>query len=274
MSMTPTPTSTPLLTIAGFDPSSGAGITADLAVFAAHGFFGLSSITALTVQSTLGVRAVHAVDAPIFAAALACLDEDLPAAGVKVGMLATAENVHAVADFLVTRAAGGIRAPVVLDPVLESSSGRQLLSPEGVDALCERLLPAVGWVTPNRSELARLLGRPIAGRSQVEAAAWELRRRYPALNVAVTGGDEEAPDDFIAEAGGAGYWLRGTRIESTATHGTGCAFSSALLCGLVAGKPRAAEAAKAYVAKAILTAVPLGSGKGPMNLLWPLAVKD
>ena len=259
-----------LLTIAGFDPSSGAGITADLAVFAAHGFFGTSCITALTVQSTLGVRAVHAVDAAVLSSTLGCLEEDLPAAGIKIGMLATADNVHVVADFLEGKADAGVRVPIVLDPVLQSTSGRELLSQQGVQTLCERLLPRVDWVTPNRSELARLLGRSVAGREQVEAGARELGLRFPGLNVVVTGGDEASPDDFVAEAGGSAYWLPGTHIRSAATHGTGCAFSSALLCGLVSGRAHAAEAAKAYVSRAIQTAVPLGGGKGPMNLLWPL----
>ena len=260
-----------LLTIAGYDPSSGAGVTADLAVFAAHGFFGTSCITALTVQSTLGVRQTHAVDASIVTATLECLEDDLPAAGIKIGMLASAENVAAVAGFLDLRR----NAQVVLDPVFVSSSGRELLSPAGVDLLCERLLPLVNWVTPNRSELARLVGRAITQRQQVEADARELGRRYPGLNIVVTGGDAETPDDYIAQADGESHWLAGTHIESAATHGTGCAFSSALLCGLVAGEKAnaGAQLAKDYVSKAIGTATRRGSGKGPMNLLWPLEPK-
>ena len=121
-----------LLTIAGFDPSSGAGITADLAVFAAHGTFGCSAITALTVQSTLGVERVDPVDPTVLRETLACLELDLPAAGIKIGMLATREAVEVVAAYLEELRA---RRPciVVLDPVLRSSSGAALLSPEGTD---------------------------------------------------------------------------------------------------------------------------------------------
>ena len=133
-----------VLTIAGFDPSSGAGVTADLMVFAAHVLFGVSCITALTVQSTTGVVATHSVAAEVVRATLSCLQADLPAAGVKIGMLGTASNVEAVADFL-TMVRGldgdGKRTPVVLDPVLRSSSGRELLDAGGVRLIRERLLP-------------------------------------------------------------------------------------------------------------------------------------
>ena len=268
-------TSTPLLTIAGYDPSSGAGITADLAVFAAHGFFGTSAITALTVQSTLGVRASHPVAASLLAATLACLEQDVPAAGVKIGMLGTIDNVLAVTGFLEAKAAAGRRVPVVLDPVLVSSSGRELLTADGVVALRERLLPRVDWVTPNWGELARLSGRPVGSREQVAAAARELMELFPGLSVAATGGDEVAPDDLVADALGGSQWLAGSRIASDATHGTGCAFSSAFLCGLVRGQAglEAGAAAKAYVAEAIRRAVPMGGGKGPMHLLWPLDLR-
>src|ERR1700677_1518805 len=133
-----------VLTIAGFDPSSGAGVTADLMVFAAHGLFGVSCVTALTVQSTVGVMATDPIAAEVVRSTLDCLQADLPAAGIKIGMLSTASNVATVADFL-TELRGlhgqGTRVPVVLDPVLRSSSGRELLDPEGVTSLRERLLP-------------------------------------------------------------------------------------------------------------------------------------
>src|SRR5580698_8027237 len=133
-----------VLTIAGFDPSSGAGVTADLMVFAAHGLFGTSCITALTVQSTVGVRATQPVAGEVVRATLDCLQDDLPVAGIKIGMLATAENVAAVVDFLEGIRGQGI--PVVLDPVLRSSSGRELLDAAGVVLMRERLLPLVDWV--------------------------------------------------------------------------------------------------------------------------------
>src|SRR5277367_5095314 len=132
-----------VLTIAGFDPSSGAGVTADLMVFAAHGLFGTSCITGLTVQSTMGVRTTEAVSAEIVHDTLDCLQSDLAVAGIKIGMLATAANVAMVADFLEMLRGENRRVPVVLDPVLRSSSGRELLDGEGMEVLRRRLLPLV-----------------------------------------------------------------------------------------------------------------------------------
>ena len=129
-----------VLTIAGYDPSSGAGATADLMVFAAHGLFGTSCITGLTVQSTMGVLASHPIDAKVVRETLNCLHADLPAAGIKIGMLGTAAVVATVADFLARLRVQGSRVPVVLDPVLRSSSGRELLDDEGMVLLRERLL--------------------------------------------------------------------------------------------------------------------------------------
>jgi hydroxymethylpyrimidine/phosphomethylpyrimidine kinase len=242
-----------VLTIAGFDPSSGAGVTADLAVFAAHGLFGTSCITALTVQNTLGVASVHPVDGAVVRATLEHLWDDLPPVGIKIGMLATAGCVEAVAGFLESLAE---RPVVVLDPVLRSTSGRDLLDAEGVTALRRRLLPLVDWVTPNGAELS-VLGDDVLGQ--------------PGLAVMVTGGDRESPDDLVV-MGEMETWLPGVRVETTSTHGTGCALSSALLARLVVGdRPlAAARGAKAYVAEAMRRAAPLGRGHGPMNHLWTL----
>jgi hydroxymethylpyrimidine/phosphomethylpyrimidine kinase len=261
-----------VLTIAGFDPSSGAGITADLMVFAAHGLFGTSCITSLTVQSTVGVRGAHAVGADAVRATLDCLWDDIPAAGVKIGMLSTAANVSVVADFLAELRGRGVRVPVVLDPVLRSSSGRELLEPEGTVLLRERLLPLVDWVTPNLDELEVLSGRPVKVRGDLPAAAQALQRSCGGLNVFATGGHLVPPDDLVVTAGGDLYWLPGELIETTSTHGTGCALSSALLSKLVAGAGAvdAARGAKVYVAEAIRCAVGIGTGRGPVNHLWPL----
>ena len=261
-----------LLTIAGHDPSSGAGITADLAVFAAHGYFGTSAITALTVQSTLGVQGVRAVDSALLAETLRCLEADLPLAGIKLGMLASERNVRVAIDFIAhVRAAGGT-LPIVLDPVVRSSSGAELLSPRGVALVREELLPLSDWVTPNLTELAALAGTPVQTPQQMESAAASLAAKYPGLNVVATGGHLETADDLVLQAGRRTEWLRGAKIDSRATHGTGCAFSSALLCSLVQGLDglEAARRAKSFVTEAIRRAVPIGGGHGPMNLQWPL----
>ncbi len=262
-----------LLTIAGYDPSSGAGITADLATFAAHGYFGVSAITALTVQSTLGVAEIQPVDTGLLQRTLDHLTADLPPSGIKVGMLGTAETVSTVAAFLASPA---IRqgTPRVLDPILRATSGAALLAPAALIAVQNRLLPSVDWITPNWPELAALSGQPaIETLAQAEAAAHRLGERHPHLHIVATGGDHTPPTDLLRLPSGEAHHLTGDHIESNATHGTGCAFSSALLARLVLGDTpvAAVAAAKAFVAEAIRQAPNLGQGKGPLNLLWPLS---
>jgi len=261
-----------VLTIAGFDPSSGAGVTADLMVFAAHGLFGTSCITSLTVQSTTGVQATHPIRPETVRATLDCLQEDLPTAGIKIGMLATGETVAAVADFLEHLRHQQERIPVVLDSVLRSTSGQDLLYNDGITILRERLLSLVDWVTPNLDELGILTGKPVRESGDLPEAARLLQASHKRLNILATGGHLETPDDFLLSSDEGSWWLPGTRIDSTSTHGTGCALSSALLSRLVQGRSayEAAIGAKLYVAEAIRTAPGLGKGRGPLNHLWTL----
>ncbi len=265
------------LTIAGFDPSSGAGVTADLLVFAAHGHFGTSCVSSLTVQSTMGVFSSHPVDAGIVADTLACLHEDLPASGIKIGMLGTAAVVDAVSAFVARLRHEGSLVPIVVDPVLRSSSGRELLDASGVQALLSRLLPLADWVTPNLDELSLLTGKAVAGANDMAAAASDLQSRITSvsgrrINVLAKGGHLVSPDDLVLTADGEQNWLKGERIVTRSTHGTGCALSSALLSRILLGDLTvpAAENAKLYVTNALRQAVPLGRGHGPMNHLWPL----
>jgi len=272
-----------VLTIAGFDPSSGAGVTADLMVFAAHSLFGTACITALTVQSTQGVRSTHPTAATVLQATLDCLEEDIPPAGIKIGMLATEDNTSVICDYLDKHQQehwnlpqGWI--PVVLDPVLRSTSGRELLDSEGVTLMRDRMLPQVDWITPNIDELARLSGVEIASRDDMPRACRALQTRTAKspdghrLGILATGGHLEPPDDFLLLPTGEGVWLPGERVNTRSTHGTGCALSSAFLSRLVLGDtPRqAAQAAKRYVSDALTTAVSIGSGFGPMNHFWPI----
>ncbi len=265
-----------VLTIAGFDPSSGAGVTADLKTIAAHGLYGMACITSLTVQSTQGVRRSEPVSHQTVTDTLDYLAEDVEFAAIKIGMLANAEIVEGVATFLFSQ--GAARPPVVLDPVLSSSSGRELLSPPGVEHLREVLLKTVDWVTPNLQELAGLLGESAIERCQVEEAAARLQELGAGrLNVVVTGGHLDAPDDYLLTADGQGLWLRGDWVKTSSTHGTGCAFSSALACRVALGDgPNAAAlVAKSYVAEGLRRAYPVGgrqgtTGHGPMHHLWPL----
>ena len=261
------------LSIAGHDPSSGAGVTADLQTFAAHRVFGVSAITALTVQSTLGVSAVETVSPQFLRQTLDALEADLPAQGIKVGMLGSAAIAAEVAAFLADKP--GI--PTVLDPILRSSSGAALLEPEGLKATLEQLLPMVAWATPNWMELSALTGLPVASLGQAEAAMHHLGRSYPHLTIVATGGDQARPIDQLRLPGGDGhngevYLFAAERVETRATHGTGCAFSSALLCRLLHGDDpiTAVRGAKEYVTEALRRAPGIGHGHGPLDLLWPL----
>jgi hydroxymethylpyrimidine/phosphomethylpyrimidine kinase len=266
------------LTVAGFDPGSGAGITADLKTFAAHGIYGVACITALTVQSTLGVRAVEPVSPALVRQTLECLIEDISPGGIKIGMLGNSAVAGAVSSFLDAQAFP--RRAIVLDPVLRSSSGAALIDPPGVELIRQKLLRQVGWITPNLEELAILAGPDSSSpgnlsREEVPAAAAQLREMAAQLgnhelNVVVTGGHLSRPDDFLLTSAGEGSWVEGERVDTKATHGTGCAFSTALLSALISGKPpaRAPFLAKSYVAEALRSAYPIGQGKGPMNHLF------
>lgn len=252
------------LTIAGFDPSSGAGVTADLKVFSNHGFYGIAAITALTVQSTQGVGRVEPVSGGLLRETLEALAQDLTVAGVKIGMLGSAEAALEVSRFIIR--AGIPRNRVVLDPVLVSTSGTALLEQDGIDVLKRNLLPAVGWATPNMDELGALTGSDALLRSDIAGESGRLQALAPGLNVVATGGHLNPPDDYLLTADGTATWFPGSRIDTTSTHGTGCVFSSALLCRLLAGDAPvdAVRGAKEFVRQALETAVPLGRGKGPV----------
>jgi hydroxymethylpyrimidine/phosphomethylpyrimidine kinase len=274
-----------VLTIAGFDPSSGAGVSADLMVFAAHGLLGTACITALTVQSIRGVRSTHATNRSIVEATLDCLAMDMPPTGVKIGMLCNADNVWLVcslADKIKAIHAGNgddQAVPFVLDPVLRSTSGRELLDAEGVTALRDQLLKRMDWVTPNVDELAILSGVKVERREDVPGASIALQGEVlratggHALGIFATGGHLDSPDDYLLLPSGDGVWLPGTRVETASTHGTGCALSSAFLSRLVVGEEpiEAAKAAKEYVAGALRSTLRQGSEGRAMNHLWPLS---
>jgi hydroxymethylpyrimidine/phosphomethylpyrimidine kinase len=263
------------LSIAGFDPGSGAGVTADLKTFSAHRVYGVACISALTVQSTQGVRAVEPLSATLVRQTLDCLAEDVGLSGIKMGMLGSSGIVSEVVSFLVGQSARLSRNRIVLDPVLRSSSGTALLDANGIRVLRDQLLHCIGWITPNIQELAILIERDPGGRDQVPAAAARLKEiagglGNDELNVVVTGGDLSRPDDFLLTASGEQLWFPGEKIATNSTHGTGCAFSSALLCGLISGlgAREAVAAAKGYVTEALRSAYPVGKGQGPMNHLY------
>ncbi len=262
----PRPATPPVvLTIAGFDPSSGAGATADLKTIAAHGCYGVACLTALTVQSSQGVRRVEPVSAKLVSETLWELASDVSFDAIKVGMLATAEGVDAVASFL-----RRVQAPwVVLDPILRSSSGAELTTFEGWLRLRKRMLRLASVITPNLEEAAALTELPVGSPGEMKSAALRLHR-MGARNIVITGGHLARPLDLLSMATASGVRqveFDAERIDSASTHGTGCAFSSALACNLALGAdlPSAVRLAKAYVAAAIRNAYPVGEGVGPLN---------
>lgn len=257
-----------VLTIAGFDPSSGAGVTADVKTIAAHGCYGVACVTALTVQSTAGVRRVEAVSAQLVTETLEELSSDIEISAVHIGMLGSGKVVRAVSDFL----ARAELPNVVLDPIIKSSSGADLIDPSGVRLLIERLLPLATVTTPNADEAAALTGLTVTNLEQMRAAATRLHE-MGAASAVITGGHMEKAIDllsFTSRRGPEQEVFKSDRQESNSTHGTGCAFATAMACHLARGRglPEAVLLAKAYVAAAISNAHPLGRGVGPVHHLY------
>ena len=264
-----------VLSIAGFDPSSGAGITADIKTIAAHGCYGVSCLTAVTVQTTAAVSQVCAEPGERVALTLEALAADMPIAAVRIGMLGSAAVAGAVAGFLAAR---GL-ANVVLDPVIMSSSGIRLLDEAGLKVLKERLLPLATVVTPNIEEAATLTGLPVGDVEEMKAAARALHA-MGAPNVVVTGGHLSPAIDILGRRTTNGgfrlYEITAPQLSSTSTHGTGCALASALACNLALGCEieLAVRLAKQYVTRAIASAYPIGHGRGPLNHLFAMLKND
>ncbi len=266
-----------LLTVAGSDSGGGAGIQADLKTFAAHGAYGMSAVTAVTAQNTVGVVAVHEIPPALVAAQIDAVFEDLGVDGVKIGMLASAPVVRAVAESLRRwavrlRAEGGAPPPVVLDPVMVAKSGDALLAADAVEALAAELLPLATLVTPNLPEAARLTGLPVTTRDERLAAARALAARGPAVLLKGGHGEGDEVEDLLVAAGGEApaRGFRHPRLATRATHGTGCTLSSAIAVRLAAGEPLAVavDGAIGYLCGAMAAARPLGAGHGPLDHLW------
>jgi hydroxymethylpyrimidine/phosphomethylpyrimidine kinase len=257
-----------VLTIAGFDPSSGAGITADIKTIAAHDCYGVCCITALTVQSTQGVRRVVGVDPKIILDTLRELASDLDIEAVHIGMLGNEQVVKAVAGFL-----DQSKLPhVVLDPILKSSSGADMLDAAGTRLMLEKLVPLAEVVTPNLSEASALTGMAVTNLDEMRKAAAGLHL-LGAANIVVTGGHLDKATDLLSfrtTHGTEQEVFKADRQRSNSTHGTGCAFATALACHLAHGRglPEGVLLSKAYVGAAIANAQPLGRGIGPLHHLY------
>jgi hydroxymethylpyrimidine/phosphomethylpyrimidine kinase len=255
------------LTIAGSDPSGGAGIQADLKTFAALEVYGASAITAVTVQSTRGVESITPLDADLVTAQIEEIAGDFEIDATKIGMLATAAILEAVAA-----AIKELELPlVVVDPVLVSSSGTRLLDDDGVRALCTELLPLARVVTPNVPEAEALTGLLVDSLAAAREAARRLQK-LGARAVLITGGHgmwERDVVDLLFD-GREFHEFRTPRVSGRETHGTGCTFASAVAAGLALGRtlPEAAARAQQYVAGAIAHAPAIGHGRVPLNHFW------
>jgi len=249
------------LSIAGSDPSGGAGIQADLKTFHEFGVYGEAVITLLTVQNTRGVHRVELVAPELVLAQLDALLDDIPPDAAKTGALGSRELVRALG-----RAAGSFHFPLVVDPVLAGTHGQPLVEDSAICALREELLPRAALVTPNLPEAEALSGIAIRGPEELRSAA-ECLYRQGARAVLIKGGHRQGPATDVLLDGGGWMELPAERIETRHTHGTGCTYSAAITAGLAAGVElrEAVRRAKQYVHHAIRTAPGLGYGCGPLN---------
>lgn len=253
-----------VFTIGGFDPSSGAGVTADLKTFAAESCYGFAAVTALTLQNTQGTISVHPVEPALLRRTAESLLAEGQVKAIKIGMLANRANAEVVAQIL----AANREIPAVLDPVIRSTSGKRLLDEEGAKFLRDHLLRLVRVVTPNIDEAAALTGLKVENIEGMKAAGKRLLE-FGALAVVVTGGHlEKAMDVFLD--GPESEVFAGDHIKPDNTHGTGCTYSSAIAANLALGRTlrESVVLAKAYVTEAIRKAYPVGPGRVPLNHLF------
>jgi hydroxymethylpyrimidine/phosphomethylpyrimidine kinase len=256
-----------VLTIAGSDSSGGAGIQADLKTFAALGCYGMSAITALTAQNTVGVSGIHPVPPDFAAAQIAAVLEDIGADAVKIGMLYSVELIRAVAEQLQKFNARNI----VLDPVMVAQSGDRLLRDDAVGAITEYLMPLADVVTPNIPEAEVLVGRGIRSVEEMRQAARELGR-FGSRSILMKGGHREEDDssDLLYVCREDRFvTLTADRVSSRNTHVTGCTLSSAIAAGLAKGETLedAVRQAKDYISHAIRAGAgyTVGRGHGPVH---------
>lgn len=251
-----------VLSIAGTDPTGGAGIQADLKTFEAHGLYGMAVITVVIAQNTTGVFDMQAVPAELVAGQIDCVFEDIRPDAVKLGMLYDADIIRAVADRLRAHHAKN----VVLDPVMISSSGHLLSKAGAMQALQEEIFPICTLITPNLHESSAICGYSIQKRAEMEQAARDIADQAGGA-VLVKGGHLADCADDLLYAGEQFYWLPAPRIDNPNTHGTGCTLSSSIACWLAEGisLPGSVKRAKRYLTACIRYGLDLGHGSGPLQ---------
>ena len=259
------------LTIAGTDPSGGAGIQADIKTMTAHGVFATCAVTALVAQNTTGVKSIVECTPEFLAEELDCVFTDIFPDAVKTGMVSSAPLIRVIADQLQQYGAKN----VVVDPVMVATSGDRLISEDALETLKERLLPLATVLTPNIPEAEILSGVSIADTAGMEAAARAISERYGCA-VLCKGGHQVSDADDLLWRNGAGKWFHGRRISNPNTHGTGCTLSSAIASNLAKGcdLETAVERAKIYLSGALSSMLDLGAGSGPLDHLFSIPELD
>lgn len=255
------------LTIAGSDCSGGAGIQADLKTMLANGVYGMSAITALTAQNTVGVTKIMEAAPEFLAEQLDNIFTDIFPDAVKIGMVSSVELLEVIAAKLIQYGAKN----VVVDPVMVATSGARLISEDATDMLKEKLLPLAGVLTPNIPEAKVLSGMKLKSKEDMEAVAAKIGETYHCA-VLCKGGHSLCDASDVLYLNGTHTWFYGTRIDNPNTHGTGCTLSSAIAANLAKGYdlPASVERAKDYISGALGAMLDLGRGSGPMDHAFAL----
>ena len=258
------------LTIAGSDSSGGAGIQADIKAMTMNGVFAMSAVTALTAQNTTGVFAIQESTPEFLAAQIDAVFADIFPDAVKIGMVSSSKLIHVIAESLKKWQAKN----VVVDPVMVATSGAKLIDDDAVQALADELLPLAVVVTPNIPEAEILSGMKIVDEAGMTEAARKISARFGCA-VLVKGGHMLNDANDYLHAGESGSWLKGRRIDTHNTHGTGCTLSSAIAANLAKGYAltESVSLAKEYISGALGAMLDLGKGSGPMNHAFNLTGK-
>lgn len=264
-----------VLTIAGSDCSGGAGIQADLKTIGAFGLYGMSVVSAITVQNTQGVRDVIVLEKDIVESQFRAVLEDIFPDAVKIGMVVSRGNMERIVSVFNEYKENGMQMPyVVLDPVMISTSGKELLDSDAFEVLTGKLFPLVDLITPNLPEASGLYGYNIRSNHEREEAARSLALRY-GCSVLIKGGHGSRADDLLYNfMSGKCTWYTSEKIANDNTHGTGCTLSSAIACGMAMGKglEESVREAKRYIMGAINDGMDLGKGNGPLNHFYGFQV--
>lgn len=251
-----------ILTIAGSDCSGGAGIQADIKTISAHKMYAMSAITALTAQNTRGVYGIYETSPEFVGKQLDCIFQDIFPDAVKIGMVSSKDIIEIICEKLKEYSPKNI----VVDPVMFSTSGHNLMSEKAMDALKNKLLPLADLITPNLFEAESLSGLKIKNKNDMIEAAEEIAKTLQS-HILIKGGHLIESADDLLYFKGQSIWFKGDRIDNPNNHGTGCTLSSAIACNMGKGLnvEESIKSSKDYITKALKAGLDLGSGSGPLN---------